>query len=146
MKVYVASSWRNNRQRSVVTALRFVGHEVYDFRNPAPGDHGFHWSNIDPAWQRWTPQQYIKGLRHPVAEDGFEKDLAAMRWADAFVLVGPCGRSAHLELGWAVGSGKRTVALIADGEPELMLKMVDLITSDLGEALDFLDAPPEEER
>ena len=30
------------------------------------------------------------------------------RWDDTFVLVLPCGRSAHLELGWAVGQGKRT--------------------------------------
>ena len=35
-KIYVASSWRNREQPSVVKALREAGHEVYDFRNPAP--------------------------------------------------------------------------------------------------------------
>ena len=43
-----------------------------------------------------------------------EKDMAALRSADATVLVLPCGRSAHLELGWAAGSGQRTVVLLDD--------------------------------
>ena len=38
MKIYVASSWRNLLQPGIVLALRRCGHEVYDFRNPAPGD------------------------------------------------------------------------------------------------------------
>jgi len=51
MSIYVASSWRNTHQPSVVAALREAGHDVYDFRNPRPGDHGFHWSMIDPDWK-----------------------------------------------------------------------------------------------
>lgn len=47
--IYVASSWRNPYQPVVVGELRFMGHEVYDFRNPEPGSHGFHWSEIDPV-------------------------------------------------------------------------------------------------
>ena len=34
MKIYVASSWRNERQPDVVQALRNAGHDVYDFRHP----------------------------------------------------------------------------------------------------------------
>jgi hypothetical protein len=41
MRIYVASSWRNLYQPTVVTALRQEGYEVYDFRHPAPGDDGF---------------------------------------------------------------------------------------------------------
>ena len=51
MKLYVASSWRNLNQPTVVELLRKCGHEVYDFRNPAPGDNGFHWEEIDPDWE-----------------------------------------------------------------------------------------------
>lgn len=36
MNIYVASSWRCARQPAVVAALRAAGHEVYDFKNPAP--------------------------------------------------------------------------------------------------------------
>lgn len=37
MKIYVASSWRNTFQQSVVSELRLMGNEVYDFMNP-PGE------------------------------------------------------------------------------------------------------------
>lgn len=40
MKIYLASSWRNERQPAVLAALREAGHEVYDFRNPAPRHEG----------------------------------------------------------------------------------------------------------
>ena len=132
MKIYVASSWRNDVQPEVVKLLREDGHEVYDFKNPEPGDNGFHWSEIDPDWKQWNPTQYKNALMHPLAIDGFKKDFNAMKWADAFVLVQPCGRSAHLELGWAVGSGKPTAMLLSeDVEPELMAKMVDCMSDSM---------------
>lgn len=52
MRIYVASSWRNERQPEVVARLRAEGHEVYDFRRPNGQQDGFHWSEIDPEWQR----------------------------------------------------------------------------------------------
>jgi nucleoside 2-deoxyribosyltransferase len=126
MKIYVASSWRNTEQSFVVACLRVAGHDVYDFRNPAPGDNGFHWSEIDPAWQQWTPERFREALNHPIAQDGFRKDMTALRDCDACVLVLPCGRSAHLELGYAVAAGKITIVLLDQNlEPELMYKMVD---------------------
>jgi hypothetical protein len=87
VKLYVASSWRNARQPAVVEALRGAGHEVYDFRNPAPDDHGFSWREIDGGWQSWTPTQFRLALEHEAAHRGFELDYGGMRWADAFVLV-----------------------------------------------------------
>lgn len=139
MKIYVASSWRNSDQPAVVQALRDDGHEVYDFRNPSEGDHGFHWSKIDKNWLQWTPNEFVRGLLHDIAEIGFGKDVNAMRWADAFVLVMPCGRSAHLELGWATGAGKPSCILLSDeAEPELMYKLADFIATDLGQVIDWL--------
>jgi hypothetical protein len=120
-RIYVASSWRNNRQPVVVDALRSAGHEVYDFKNPAPNNHGFHWSDIDPKWQQWSGELFRAALHHPIAKEGFSRDHAAMEWADTFVMVLPCGRSAHLELGWACGAKKRTFILLEQQqEPELM--------------------------
>ena len=129
MKVYIASSWRNTQQPGVVARLRAEGHDVYDFRNPVEGDHGFHWSSIDPEWQEWSPEAYVRALQHPVAQAGFAKDMNALRRADAVVLVMPCGRSAHLELGWTVGAGKSTIVLLSDGEPELMNLMVGTLAT-----------------
>jgi hypothetical protein len=133
MKIYVASSWRNKRQQGVVQYLREQGHEVYDFKNPTADNRGFHWSDIDPEWQKWTAPRFRRGLEHDLARDGFGKDMDALKWADAVVLVQPCGRSAHLELGWAVGAGKFTAILLTDGEPELMYKMVDVVAVGIDE-------------
>lgn len=137
--VYVASSWRNPLQQGIVHTLRATGIDCYDFRNPAPGETGFSWSEIDPDWLAWEAKAYVEALKHPVAEHGFRRDFDAMQRADAFVLVLPCGRSAHLELGWAIGAGKRTCILTRDGEePELMAKMADHIATSLMDLLDWL--------
>jgi hypothetical protein len=107
VKLYVASSWRNSLQPTIVADLRAPGHEVYDFRHPPGGDHlGFSWSDVDPEWTSWTPEQYVAALDHPIAVAGFESDFGAMQWADAGVLILKSGRSAHLEAGWFVGQGK----------------------------------------
>lgn len=141
MKIYVASSWRNDHQQTVVKALRNVGHDVYDFKHPTQGDAGFHWSEIDPNWANWTTQQYRDALRHKYASFGFNRDFDAMKASDACVLVLPCGRSAHLEAGWMKGAGKKVFAYIPSGitiEPELMYKMLDGIAYDIREILTWL--------
>jgi len=125
MKVYVASSWRNETQPRVVAALRDAGHKVYDFRHPADGDNGFHWSEIDPNWKQWGPREFAGALEHPLARAGYLSDIRHLNDCDVCVLVLPCGRSAHLEAGHAVGANKVVVALLDDGEPELMYRMFD---------------------
>lgn len=115
MKVYVASSWRNPWQPGVVRMLRYLGHEVYDFREPRPGERGFSWSDVDPEWKAWSPRVYRDALHQNVAEAGFRSDMDALAACDACVLVLPCGASAHLELGWACGAGKRTAVLFPHG-------------------------------
>jgi hypothetical protein len=121
--IYVASSWRNANQQRVVAELRAAGHDVYDFQDPAQGNYAaFHWSEIDSGWKQWEPEQFIAGLGHSVAKQGFALDFDAMRRSDVCVLVLPCGRSAHLEAGWFAGRHKELHVLVpADyGEPELM--------------------------
>jgi len=128
VKVYVASSWRNKYQPDVVCDLQGAGFEVYDFRNPEEGNHGFHWSEIDPDWKNWTISQYMDALKHPVAEKGFTLDFDALKAADVCVLVLPCGRSAHLEAGYFVGSRKPLLIYCPERiEPELMYKMADAV-------------------
>ncbi len=137
MKVYVASSWRNNAQPSVVTALRQAGFDVYDFKNPAPGDDGFHWSEIDPDWKAWDSRVFAEKLDHPIAQAGFRKDIDALDECDICVLVMPCGRSAHLEMGYALGAGKLGIIILEDGEPELMYLMADIFAHSVEEAVQY---------
>ena len=130
MKIYVASSWRNRHQPQVVQLLRRAGHGVYDFRNPAPGHHGFSWSEIDPEWENWTPEQYRRALKHPVAQAGYASDSGAIDWCDTGVLVLPSGRSASWELGFIMGQGKPGVVYMPEPfEPELMYSKARIIVS-----------------
>lgn len=145
-RIYVASSWRNPYQPATVIALRTAGHEVYDFRHPEPGDDGFSWKDVDANGAMYQDAQaYREALDHPLAQNGFAKDHAAMEWADTFVMVQPCGRSAHLELGWACGKGKACYVVLEDGqEPELMLLEVgstERLCLDVGELIEKLALP-----
>lgn len=129
-RIYVASSWRNEFQPAVVAALRLDGFEVYDFKDA----DGFHWTEVDPDWQRWPGDipKYLSGLQHPCAERGFKRDMDALRAADLCVMVMPCGMSASLETGFAVGAGKPTAVFVPGmREPDLMVKMADFVTDDI---------------
>jgi len=146
--IYVASSWRNERQHEVVVRLRDEGYGVYDFRRPN-GGKGFAWSDVSPSKARaqeqgWdhdacSPAEFIAALQDPLAVQGFNRDFAAMRDAEIFVLVLPCERDAHLELGWAAGSGKETVILLDDPcKASLMYRLVDHISPDLDDLVEWL--------
>ena len=140
LKIYVASSWRNDFQPEVVRQLRADGHEVYDFKCPGDGwggegdgPGGFGWSEVDPEWKNWPDRiaAYLAALRHPRAVEGFNRDMDALKRSDACVMVMPCGPSASMEMGWACGAGRFVAVYIpAMREPDLMVKMADLVTSD----------------
>jgi hypothetical protein len=139
-KVYVASSWRNHGQGIIVYTLRAAGFEVYDFKNP-PNGKPFSFDEVGLKGDDPIPaDQYLELLwGNDRVVEGFESDFGAMKEADVFVLVLPCGRSAHLELGWAVGAGKRTAILLDDPcTPDLMYRMVDFVAPNVMDLLDWL--------
>jgi hypothetical protein len=124
--IYLASSWRNERQPALVETLREAGHEVYDFRHPAPGTSGFSWAELGLGCHCcWTPNEFAAALAHPTAQRGYALDYSAMRRADTCVLLLPSGRSAHIEAGWMAGSGRDLFILLdpKENEPELMYKL-----------------------
>lgn len=142
--IYVASSWRNALYEGVLAVLRAAELPFFDFRHPAPGNDGFHWHEIDPDWQQWLPAHYRQALAHPRAEEGFRCDMDALKACDTLLLVLPCGRSAHLELGYAIGAGKKTIIywpLDLPMEPELMYKAADALCLTMGEVLAALGVP-----
>ncbi len=146
MRLYVASSWKNERYDFVVASLLAAGHEVYDFRNPEEGNHGFAWSEIDPEWEQWTNADYIAKLEHARAAEGFDFDMVALGQCEGLVLVLPSGRSSHLEAGWARGAGKKLFILLANDAPptpELMYLMADGICDSEGELLDLIEEASE---
>ena len=139
--IYVASSWRCEFQPEIVRFLQKRGHDVYDFKNPRPGDHGFHWSAISTRWTEWSCSEFRSGLASPIAQAGFRSDMAALRACDVVMLVLPCGRSAHAEAGWAAGAGKKVYVYLPPRkqiEPELMYLMFDGITDTFAELAEML--------
>jgi hypothetical protein len=121
-------------------ALTNAGHDVYDFHNPRPGEHGFHRSELAEAWKGWPLAEFRDALDHPIARHAFAQDMNALWSADACVLVLPGGRSSHLEAGLPAGkpAGKPVFLLLADGEPELMYRMATAICLDLDELVEQL--------
>ncbi len=148
--LYVASSWRNERYPSVLETLREAQIPHYDFRSPRPGSDGFHWTDVWKDLRRvgeWrtdaTAADIARMLEHPIAIAGFASDMGALSAAQAALLVMPCGRSAHLELGYAIGLRKPAAILLPPGpgtEPELMWSMADFVTDDLAEIVDWARA------
>lgn len=152
MKIYVASSWRNLLQPGIVHALRRCGHDVYDFRHPAPGETGFSWKATgvklkpreavsETGWV--TPEEWKALLATDVAAKGFALDINALRACDAVVYVLPCGRSASWEFGYAMGQGKPGyVVAFDDTEPELMFREAKILVN-MGELFDAFGEPKE---
>jgi hypothetical protein len=105
----------------------------------ACGDHSGRFA-IPKKGSDWEPvDEYLRMIEHPRAIEGFEADFNAMQKADTFVMVLPCGKSAHLELGWAIGAGKRTAILLEDPvEPELMYRCADYLAPSLDALLAWM--------
>lgn len=126
-RIYVASSWRNQDHSEVVHALRLLGHRVYDFKHPQNEEKGFSWKDAgyEPNPQKPSIAAYLTALASKEAHAGFHVDMTAMYWADTFVLLLPCGRSAHIEAGWALGRDKEVFIVLSEEkfEPELMYLM-----------------------
>jgi nucleoside 2-deoxyribosyltransferase len=128
-KIYLASSWRNQKQSEVLAMLKEMGHDVYDFKNPMPGNTGFGWQKC--KYDLTIKDNYI----HHISTDktaalGFKLDRDALNWCDTCIMLLPCGRSAHLEAGYAIGQGKETIIVLSDDEkfePELMYLLADHI-------------------
>lgn len=132
--IYVASSWRNPYYEGVLDCLEQWALPYYNWRD----EEGFHWSEVfdTASVEHWTEpisaQTFITGLEHERARAGFKRDMDHLYEADAVILLLPCGKSAHLEAGWAVGAGKPVALYITeDTQPELMYGMFSFITEDI---------------
>lgn len=142
MKIYLASSWKNEYYSHVLEILRDEGHDVYDFRT-ANGS-GFSWTSIDENWKDWVSSRsnYIAALNHPLAVEGFNFDFKAINECDVCVMLMPCGVSASLEAGYAKGCGKKLIVYIPELQEkniDLMVKIADMVTPYLEDVLYFLN-------
>jgi nucleoside 2-deoxyribosyltransferase len=112
-RVYVIGSLENPDVPGAAEVLRREGAEVADSWHAAGPRADREWERYERARGR-TMDQALRGLacRNVVAFDKRYIDMA-----DIAVLVMPCGRSGHLELGYAIGSGKQGIVYLPQ-EPE----------------------------
>jgi hypothetical protein len=65
--------------------------------------------------------------------------MEALGRCDACLFLMPCGPSASMEAGWAKGAGRYTIAWVPEmREPDLMIKMFDVVTTEFTVVLDCL--------
>ena len=101
--IYLIGSLRNPELPKLGNILRAQGHEVFDDWFGAGPE-------ADDYWQKHEKQRgssYYDALHGHAAENVFKFDKRHIDRCDTVVLVMPAGKSGHLELGYAIGAGKR---------------------------------------
>lgn len=139
--IYIIGSLRNPKLTEVSAALRAAGHECFDSWRAAHPEADDNWRDYEKA----KGLTYVQALQDYAAQHVFNFDKHHLERADTVVLVYPAGKSGHLELGWALGRGKRGYILL-DGEPErwdVMLAFADGVFTDVKELVAELQPKPE---
>ena len=111
--IYMVGSLRNGKMPEIANKLAAAGYDAFADWHAA----GY---EADDKWQEHEQSRgrtYREALYGYHARDVFEFDLTHINRCDFVVLILPCGKSGHLELGWALGRGKPGFVLF-DKEPE----------------------------
>ncbi len=109
IRVYLIGSLRNREVVQAIAAeLRSAGYEVFDdWLAPGP--------EADDKWKEYEEARghtYEEALQGWAATQVFEFDHYHIHRSDIGILVMPCGKSGHLELGYMLGIGKRAYVLM----------------------------------
>lgn len=128
MKIYIASSWKNQeRVLALANMLEREGFTVDAFCRSTDQRVSFHWSEMVDTEEQLQTYDAISFLKDPRARRAFNEDKRWLDWADCVVMLMPCGRSSHLEGGYAKGKGKRLYLLgdFPKGEFDVMYGFAD---------------------
>lgn len=130
MKIYIASSWKNQHAVEMLTdLLRDKGHQVCSFVEKAVSDKGR--TNIKFDFDQWVH-----------SEDGWEKfkyDTDGAIKSDLVVYIGPSGTDAWAEVGAAWGCGVTVIGLWAKGEPAGLMRHMLTWFNNFRELLDAIE-------
>jgi hypothetical protein len=116
MKIYVASSWKNQHAVEMLTSfLRSDGHDVLSF---IENDFGEEVGSQNPmGFEDW--------IKTESADKSFKYDTDGATKSDLVIYIGPSGKDAAAEVGAAWASGIEILGLYAKGEDfGLMRKMI----------------------
>lgn len=116
MAIYLIGSLRNPEVPRLGNILRTAGHEVFDDWFGAGPE-------ADDYWKKHETQRgvsYYEALHGYAAGNVFAFDKTHLDRCSHVVLVMPAGKSGHLELGYAIGSGKRGYVAFDGGVPKAL--------------------------
>ena len=107
MKIYLASSWKNQKEVLVLAErLETEGFEVDAFCRATDKRYAFHWSELVDDEDELANYDAIEMLADPRTQRAFKEDKKWLDWSDTVIMLMPCGRSSHLEGGYAKGKDK----------------------------------------
>ena len=107
MKIYLASSWKNKKEVLVLAErLETEGFEVDAFCRATDKRYAFHWSELVDDEDELANYDAIEMLADPRTQRAFKEDKKWLDWSDTVIMLMPCGRSSHLEGGYAKGKDK----------------------------------------
>lgn len=134
MKIYIASSWRNQHGVQMLTqVLRNAGHTVISWienSNKEMVRAGI----IDFDFEEWVATED--------SNQSFEFDTNGATTCDVFIYYAPAGKDACAELGAAWASGILIIGLYAKGEDlGLMRKMVSQWFTTVDELIEYISRP-----
>ena len=112
VKVYLIGSLRNPEVPKLANKIRELGFEVFDDWYAAGPEADDKWRDYEKA-RGHTYREALKGL---AADHVYQFDRKHLKACDIAILYLPAGKSGHLELGWAIGKGKRGYILLDNPE------------------------------
>lgn len=134
--LYLIGSLRNPEIPKLGNQLRSAGWKVFDDWYAAGPHADDCWRDYEKGRGHTLPQ----ALRGRAARHVYGFDLRYLSLATHVVLALPAGKSGHLELGWALGQGKKGFVLL-DGDPnryDVMYQFADAVVETYEELVDVL--------
>jgi hypothetical protein len=139
VKVYLIGSLRNPKVPEIAQKLREHDLEVFDDWFAAGPE-------ADDKWREYEKSRghsYLEALDGLAADHVFNFDKSHLDSSDAVVLVLPAGKSGHLELGYAIGTGKPGYILIDDPERwDVMYRFATKVFDKVDELIQEFTKPP----
>ena len=130
--IYLIGSLRNPEIPSITKRLMDAGISVFSewYGAGERADDSF------KEYHKDLGRTYLEALETDAAKIIFTFDKDHIDQADAVILVNPCGRSGHVEFGYAVGKGKKAYYLLDDPNRwDLMLQFATGIFTNLDDII-----------
>jgi len=135
-KIYLIGSLRNPEIPLLAERMRGEGHEVFDDWFCGGPEADDHWRD----YHRGRGHTFPEAMQHPMAKHIFSLDKHWLDWADTAVMLTPCGKSGHLEMGYMAGTGKMTIAVVQDPERwDVMYQFLDAVVDDEDHLMGWLN-------